>query len=410
MANVFKDQEMFMQACDQSVTGGNDAQFNMYVKLIGEETGELADAIAADDPVETLDALIDILVVTIGAIHSMGADAEGAWKEVMKTNFAKVHKETGKVNKREDGKVLKPDDWVPPDLAPFVKRSIKNSKKSGIIKMWDGKAYMAPSGVRYYRTFENPDQIKYYYLAHWAGAFGTWLSWFISQHADFPKTGLLLCRTSDMVDRQFWSQEPSRPMGYPETKHFSLSAREYWELETIPTFSDFIKAQPNMHASLLLPDEAGAQNPSPTKMVVRPFNNHSYTLVTEKLKQEQPDPRCIGIITIRTSAKYRPMVARRLMDLKKISYDEAMEFIIEREEAQTVRYNIVKSGALDHRDANGNELPPSYAVDFGKLMEYDQREYQRLCEYLDQPQLPNWQDFVDVANTEIWDRYRTSID
>ena len=73
------------------------------------------------DPVETLDALIDIIVVTIGAIHSMGADAEGAWKEVMRTNFAKIDKETGKVRKREDGKVLKPVGWKAPELAQFIK-------------------------------------------------------------------------------------------------------------------------------------------------------------------------------------------------------------------------------------------------------------------------------------------------
>ena len=77
---------------------------------------------AASDRVECLDALIDILVVTVGAIHSMGADAEGAWKEVMKTNFAKIDSETGKVRKREDGKVLKPIGWVPPELAPFVSK------------------------------------------------------------------------------------------------------------------------------------------------------------------------------------------------------------------------------------------------------------------------------------------------
>lgn len=120
--NVFKDQSKFMRACDQTVAELNQTQFDMYVKLIGEETGELADAVTAGDSVETLDALIDILVVTIGAIHSMGADGEGAWKEVMRTNFAKIDKETGKVRKREDGKVLKPIGWVPPDLTPFVKK------------------------------------------------------------------------------------------------------------------------------------------------------------------------------------------------------------------------------------------------------------------------------------------------
>jgi predicted HAD superfamily Cof-like phosphohydrolase len=94
----------------------------MYLGLIEEEAAELGVAISNHDQVETLDALIDILVVTIGAIHSMGADAEGAWKEVMATNFAKIDRETGKVRKREDGKVLKPTGWHPPVLSPFLTR------------------------------------------------------------------------------------------------------------------------------------------------------------------------------------------------------------------------------------------------------------------------------------------------
>ena len=122
MTNPFRDQEKFMRACDQSVDKFSEKQYSMYIKLINEEHQELLEATLAEDRVEQLDALIDILVVTIGAIHSMGADAEGAWKEVMKTNFAKVDSETGKVRKREDGKVLKPIGWVPPELAPFVSK------------------------------------------------------------------------------------------------------------------------------------------------------------------------------------------------------------------------------------------------------------------------------------------------
>jgi predicted HAD superfamily Cof-like phosphohydrolase len=117
--NPFRDQEKFMKACDQTTDTFNKDQFNMYVSLIDEEFRELAVAIHDNDQVETLDALIDILVVTIGAIHSAGFDAEGAWKEVMRSNFSKVG-EDGKVRKREDGKVLKPIGYSPPELAPFV--------------------------------------------------------------------------------------------------------------------------------------------------------------------------------------------------------------------------------------------------------------------------------------------------
>lgn len=120
MTNPFRDQEKFMTACDQSVTDFNSDQFKLYIKLIEEEYKELVEAVNNTDNKEALDALVDILVVTIGAIHSMGADGEGAWKEVMRTNFAKIDKETGKVRKREDGKVLKPVGWRPPELGQFL--------------------------------------------------------------------------------------------------------------------------------------------------------------------------------------------------------------------------------------------------------------------------------------------------
>ena len=125
MTNPFRDQEKFMKACDQSVDTYNESQYNLYCNLIEEEyNDEFKRARAAGDRVEELDALIDILVVTIGAIHSAGFDAEGAWKEVMRTNFAKIDKETGKVRKREDGKVLKPVGWAPPNLESFVKKNV----------------------------------------------------------------------------------------------------------------------------------------------------------------------------------------------------------------------------------------------------------------------------------------------
>ncbi len=121
MTNPFRDQEKFMRACDQSVDSFNEAQYKLYCDLIEEEyNDEFKRAVESGDRVEQLDALIDILVVTIGAIHSAGFDAEGAWKEVMRTNFAKIDKDTGKVRKREDGKVLKPLGWEPPNLKPFI--------------------------------------------------------------------------------------------------------------------------------------------------------------------------------------------------------------------------------------------------------------------------------------------------
>jgi predicted HAD superfamily Cof-like phosphohydrolase len=117
MTNVFYDIDKFQGACDQEPSNDN---YKLYLDLIEEEFSELQDAVMLEDKVEQLDALIDILVVTIGAIRAGGMDGEGAWKEVMDTNFAKIDPETGKVRKREDGKVLKPEGWKAPELEQFL--------------------------------------------------------------------------------------------------------------------------------------------------------------------------------------------------------------------------------------------------------------------------------------------------
>ena len=117
MTNPFEDIERFATACDQPASPEN---YKMYLGLIDEEYGELVDAVTANDRVEQLDALVDILVVTMGAIRAAGWDSEAAWNEVMNTNFAKINPATGKVIKREDGKVLKPEGWKAPQLKQFI--------------------------------------------------------------------------------------------------------------------------------------------------------------------------------------------------------------------------------------------------------------------------------------------------
>jgi len=118
MSDIFEDQRKFMRACGQTTDDFNQQQYDLYRELIREEMQELTDA---QDRTQQLDALIDILVVTAGALHSLGVDVPGAWKEVMQSNFAKIDPHTGRVNRREDGKILKPQNWEPPRLAGYVR-------------------------------------------------------------------------------------------------------------------------------------------------------------------------------------------------------------------------------------------------------------------------------------------------
>ena len=110
---------MFQNACDQKPCIENAS---LYRNLIAEEFNEFIAALNAKDEVEQLDACMDLIWVTLGFCHMKGYDVAGAWNEVLKTNMAKVDPVTGKVRRREDGKILKPEGWKPPDLSKFVKK------------------------------------------------------------------------------------------------------------------------------------------------------------------------------------------------------------------------------------------------------------------------------------------------
>lgn len=116
--NPFQDQARFMQACGQTVGEFNRDQYQLYCNLIQEEFHELVESSTKRDD---LDALLDILVVTIGALHSLGVDAEGAWQEVVRSNMAKIDPDSGEVLRRDDGKILKPAGWTAPELEQFIK-------------------------------------------------------------------------------------------------------------------------------------------------------------------------------------------------------------------------------------------------------------------------------------------------
>ena len=93
---------------------------NFYLGLIEEEFEELKDAVSVNDPIEELDACMDLIYVVLGHCIQRGFDIDGAWAEVQRSNMAKIDPSTGKVKRREDGKILKPADWTSPNLTPFI--------------------------------------------------------------------------------------------------------------------------------------------------------------------------------------------------------------------------------------------------------------------------------------------------
>jgi len=116
---MYTDVAVFIAACEQAKTEENA---NLYRKLITEEYVEFLNASANKDEIESLDGCMDMIWVILGFCIMKGYDVHGAWNEVARSNLSKIDKATGKVIKREDGKVLKPEDWTPPQLAQFLKK------------------------------------------------------------------------------------------------------------------------------------------------------------------------------------------------------------------------------------------------------------------------------------------------
>lgn len=115
---MYNDVKTFIEACDQEVS---EANASLYRNLIVEEYSEYIHALNTNDTVEQLDACMDMIWVILGHCYMKGWDVNGAWNEVARSNLCKINSETGKVIKREDGKVMKPEGWTPPQLEQFTK-------------------------------------------------------------------------------------------------------------------------------------------------------------------------------------------------------------------------------------------------------------------------------------------------
>lgn len=118
MTNELSKVKEFMAACGQEVnavpTMPDEATRQLRHSILVEEVMELQ---YAETNIDALDAITDILYVLLGTAHAygLGDKLEAAFNEVHRSNMTKVMPD-GKVLKREDGKILKPDTYEKPNL------------------------------------------------------------------------------------------------------------------------------------------------------------------------------------------------------------------------------------------------------------------------------------------------------
>lgn len=112
------DVRRFMTASGQNEVGYGD-QADLYLRLITEEYLELVYAFEHRDIVEIADACADLKWVIEGLEHTLDLPQQPIWDEVARSNLDKIS-ENGTVLRREDGKILKPEGWTPPNIAGII--------------------------------------------------------------------------------------------------------------------------------------------------------------------------------------------------------------------------------------------------------------------------------------------------
>lgn len=124
--NWYNDVKEFHKVSEQRV-GSNPAipedisERELRIDLLEEEFNEYLTAEEKSDIIGIADALADIIYIACGTAVSYGIPLDKVFEEVHKSNMNKLV--DGKIIRRHDGKILKPEGWRPPDIQKFITTS-----------------------------------------------------------------------------------------------------------------------------------------------------------------------------------------------------------------------------------------------------------------------------------------------
>jgi NTP pyrophosphatase (non-canonical NTP hydrolase) len=98
-------------------TGG--APIELRVKCMREEMLELLDALDEGSRAKIAKECADVVWTILALCHGYGLPFELVWEAVEQSNWRKIGP-GGEVVRREDGKIIKPPGWEPPDVAGIL--------------------------------------------------------------------------------------------------------------------------------------------------------------------------------------------------------------------------------------------------------------------------------------------------
>ncbi len=121
--------------CDIPTSEIDGGLAKLRVALLEEEVDEFVTASKKGDLVGIADALADIVYVIYGTALTYGIDLDAVLREVHRSNMSKLGND-GKPLIRGDGKVLKSDRYLPPDIAAVLGRQTSRAFRGNLPRGW----------------------------------------------------------------------------------------------------------------------------------------------------------------------------------------------------------------------------------------------------------------------------------
>ena len=118
MSNMYQDVKDFQIAVGQNVgetpAFPNGPERALRMRLLEEEFNEYQQGEYNNDLENIAKELADIIYIVCGTAVSYGIPLDKVFYAVHASNMAKLV--DGKPIRRDDGKILKPEGWTPPDI------------------------------------------------------------------------------------------------------------------------------------------------------------------------------------------------------------------------------------------------------------------------------------------------------
>lgn len=139
-SHVFIDIDRFQRYFGVDKHEMTDQRLLGQIEFLEEELAELRAAYTEGNAHETVDGLIDLIVVAAGTLKMVRANSMLAWSNVMEANMRKAPGTNAKRPNSGGVDLIKPEGWRPPDLTAACKQLDE------MYKRWRGNEHTSESG------------------------------------------------------------------------------------------------------------------------------------------------------------------------------------------------------------------------------------------------------------------------